>query len=130
MNKIILIGNLTKDPELTQTSNGISVCKFTLAVSRKYQNADGEKETDFINCVAWRNLADTIEKFVKKGSKIGVIGSMQTRSYEAQDGTKRYVTEVVADEIEFLSTKDKAESEKPKTEQTTMSVIPDDDLPF
>lgn len=127
MNKIILIGNLTKDPELTSTNSGISVCRFTLAVSRKYKNADGEKETDFINCVAWRNLADTIERFVKKGSKIGVIGSMQTRSYEAQDGTKRYVTEVVADEIEFLSTKDKAEPEKPKTEQTTMS---DDDLPF
>ena len=102
MNKVILIGNLTKDPELTTTTSGISVCRFTVAVSRRFTNSEGERETDFINIVVWRNLADNCHKFLRKGSKAAVVGNIQTRSYDAQDGTKRYVTEVVAEEVEFV----------------------------
>lgn len=127
MNKIILIGNLTKDPEFTSTNSGVSVCKFTIAVQRKFKNADGERETDFINCVAWRELAEHISKYLKKGSKAGVAGSIQTRTYDATDGTKRYVTEVVADEVEFISTKEKKEEEQ---EVVKLEPIEKSDLPF
>ena len=105
MNKCILIGNLTKDPEISTTSNGVSVCRFTLAVTRRYSNSEGERDTDFINIVAWRSLADNCHKFIKKGSKVAVVGNIQSRSYDATDGTKRYVTEIVAEEVEFLTTK-------------------------
>ncbi len=105
MNKVILIGNLTKDPELTTTTSGISVCRFTLAVSRRFTNSEGERETDFINIVVWRNAADNCHKFLRKGSKAAVVGNLQTRSYDAQDGTKRYVTEVVAEEVEFVGSR-------------------------
>lgn len=105
MNKVILIGNLTKDPELTTTTSGTSVCRFTLAVSRRFTNSEGERKTDFINIVAFKNLADNCHKFLKKGSKAAVVGNIQTRSYDAQDGTKRYVTEVVAEEVEFIDAK-------------------------
>ena len=105
MNKVILIGNLTRDPELTTTTSGISVCRFSLAVSRRFTNSEGERETDFINIVVWRNLADNCHKFLRKGSKAAVVGNLQTRSYDAQDGTKRYVTEVVAEEVEFVGAK-------------------------
>ena len=108
MNKVILIGNLTKDPEITTTNNGVSVCRFTLAISRRFANAEGERETDFINIVVWRTLADNCHKFLKKGSKTAVVGNLQTRSYDANDGTKRYITEVVAEEVEFISTKSDA----------------------
>ena len=87
MNKVILIGNLTKDPELSTTTSGISVCRFTVAVSRRFTNSEGERETDFINIVVWRNLADNCHKFLRKGSKAAVIGNIQTRSYDAQAGT-------------------------------------------
>ena len=103
MNKAFLVGNLTRDPELTTTANGISVCRFTIAVSRRFSNSEGEREADFLNCIAWRGLADNVAKYVKKGKKVCVVGSIQTRSYDAQDGSKRYITEVVADDVEFLS---------------------------
>lgn len=137
MNKVILLGRLVKDPELATTTNGVSNCKFTLAVTRKYKNQNGETETDFLNCVCWRTLAENVNKFMKKGSQVVVIGSVQTRTYDAQDGTKRYVTEIMADEVEFVSS--------PKTEggvQATQTVaqklneqqklipISDEDLPF
>jgi single-strand DNA-binding protein len=105
MNKVMLIGNLTKDPELATTTSGISVCKFSLAVGREYKNAEGEYETDFFNIVVWRIAAENCNKYLKKGSKVAVLGSIQNRSYDAQDGTKRYVTDIVADKVEFLSTK-------------------------
>ncbi|MDR3216264.1 MAG: single-stranded DNA-binding protein [Clostridiaceae bacterium] len=104
MNKVFLIGNLTKDPELTTTGNGIQLCKFTLAVSRRFSR-DGQRETDFLNIVVWRNQAENCAKYLKKGSKAAISGSIQTRSYDAADGTKRYVTEIAADEVQFLSTK-------------------------
>ncbi len=132
MNKVILIGNLTKDPELTTTNNGISVCKFSLAVSRRFVGASGEREADFLNIVVWRGQAENCHKYLKKGSKCGVVGSIQSRSYDAQDGTKKYITEIVADEVEFLSTKPGADSASAtKSEEVTeLKPIDDDSLPF
>ena len=133
MNKVILIGNLTKDPEITTSTNGVSVCRFSIAVSRRFANADGNRDTDFLNIVVWRGLADNCHKFLKKGSKVGVVGSLQTRSYDATDGSKRYVTEIVADEVEFLSTKgaDGAGAvNAPSEEVSKLQPIDDNDLPF
>ena len=131
MNKCILIGNLTKDPEITTTSNGVSVCRFTLAVTRRFANSEGERDTDFINIVAWRALADNCHKFIKKGSKVAVVGNIQSRSYDATDGTKRYVTEIVAEEVEFLNTRTQ-DGQVPdrKDEVTKLEPIDDDSLPF
>lgn len=117
MNKCIFIGNLSKDIELTTTPNGVSVARFTIAVSRRFANADGEREADFINCVAWRNQAENLAKYCGKGDKIAVVGALQNRSYEAQDGTKRHITEIIADEVEFISKKNNGENSgdnKPK----------------
>lgn len=122
MNKVILIGNLTKEVELTKTTTNISVARMTVAVKRKFKNANGENETDFINVVAWRNVADNCAKYLKKGSKVAVVGNIQSRSYDATDGTKRYVTEVMAEEIEFLITK--------KDEKVEAEEIIDEGLPF
>ena len=125
MQKFICIGNLTKDPELITTNSGISVCRFTLAVSRSYTNSSGERDTDFLNIVVWRTLGENCHKYLKKGCKCCVVGQVQTRSYEAQDGTKKYITEIVAEEVEFLSTAPKKESE-----QVEMIEVNDDSLPF
>lgn len=105
MNKVILIGNLTKDPEMRTTSSGIAVTRFTVAVSRTYQTENGERETDFINCVAWRRQAENIAKYCRKGTKVAVEGRIQTGSYDAQDGSKRYTTDIVCDNCTFLSSK-------------------------
>ena len=132
MNKCILVGNLARDPELTTTSNGVAVCRFSIAVYRRYANSDGERETDFLNIVVWRNLGENCHKFLKKGSKVGIVGNIQSRSYDATDGTKRYVTEIVAEEVEFLSTKTQ-DSEQPKSsneEVSKLQPIDDDGLPF
>ena len=136
MVKVWLTGNLTKDPELTKTANGISVCKFSVAVQRKYANSDGEKEVDFLNIVAWRGLADNCNKYLRKGNKCGVVGSIQTRSYNATDGTKKYLTEIIAEEIEFLSPKteneNKPQTESQKRQEVMKDFTPIDDsqLPF
>jgi len=102
MNKVVLVGRLTKDMELKYTAKGTAVASFTLAIDRRFKSQTGEKETDFINCVVWGAVGETASKYVGKGSQIGVAGRIQTRSYEAKDGGKRYVTEVVAEEIEFM----------------------------
>lgn len=133
MNKVILIGNLTKDPELSTTTSGISVCRFTLAVSRRFVSANGERETDFINIVVWRGQAENCHKYLKKGSKCGVVGAIQTRNYDAQDGSKRYVTEIVADEVEFISSsrgQDGQVKEAQVEDVTELKPIDDDSLPF
>lgn len=132
MNKAILIGNLTKDPELTTTNNGISVCKFSLAVSRRFVGASGERETDFLNIVVWRGQAENCHKYLKKGSKCAVVGTIQSRSYDAQDGTKRYITEIVAEEVEFLSSKNSGDTSAAiKNEEVAeLKPIDDDSLPF
>ena len=98
----MLIGRLTRDPELTTTGSGVSLCRFSIAVNRAYRNQNGEYDADFINIVAWRGLADTCSKWLTKGRMVAVCGSIQSRSYEV-DGQKRYSTEVVADDVEFLS---------------------------
>lgn len=98
MNKVFLIGNLVKDPEMKTTAIGVSVCRFCIAVDRPYKK-DGKTETDFINIVSWSGVADNVNKYLKKGDKCAVIGTMQNRSYDAQDGTKRHITEVVADNV-------------------------------
>lgn len=105
MNKVILIGRLTKDPEMRTTGNGLTVTTFTLAVNRPFADQNGERTADFINCVAWRKQAENIAKYCTKGTQVAAEGRIQTRSYDANDGSKRYVTEVVCDNVTFLSAK-------------------------
>ena len=105
MNKAILMGRLTRDPELRMTSNNVSVCTFTLAVDRNYRNRDGDRLTDFIPIVVWRQQADFVSKYFSKGQRMLVVGSIQPRSYEDQSGQKRYVTEVIAEEVYFADSK-------------------------
>lgn len=137
MNKVLLIGNLTKDPELSTTTNGVSLCKFTLAVPRKYTSNSGEREADFLPIVVWRGQADNCYKYLKKGSKCSVTGTIQTRVYDTPDGSRRYMTEIVAEEVEFISTKNVGgddmieEEEKPATSVVNkFDPIDDDNLPF
>lgn len=103
MNKVFLIGNLTRDPEMRSTQSGVPVCNFSIAVNRRFKNANGEQETDFLNVIAWRQLAELCSKYLAKGRKVAVTGSIQTRQYEAKDGSKRTAWDIVADEVEFLS---------------------------
>ena len=104
MNKVYLIGNLTRDPEMRSTQAGIPVCNFSIAVNRRFKNAQtGQQETDFFNIVAWRQLAELCSRYLAKGRKVAVSGSIQTRTYEAQDGSKRSAFDIVADEVEFLN---------------------------
>ncbi len=103
MNKVFLIGNLTKAPEMRSTQSGVSVCNFTIAVNRRFKNANGQQETDYLNIIAWRQLAELCSKYLAKGRKVAVTGSIQTRTYEAKDGSKRTAWNIVADEVEFLS---------------------------
>ena len=106
MNKAILIGNLANDPESRTTSSGIAQCTFRLAVQRRFANQQGVREADFLTIVCWRQTAELCSRYLSKGRKVAVEGSIQTRSYDAQDGTKRYVTEIVADNVEFLSSRE------------------------
>lgn len=104
MNKTVLIGRLTKDPELKYSTSGQAITRFTLATDRSYKK-EGQQEADFINCVAFAKRAEAIANFVKKGHLFGIIGHIQTGSYDAQDGTKRYTTDVIVDEMQFLQPK-------------------------
>lgn len=104
MNKVFLIGNLTRDPEMRSTQSGVAVCNFSIAVNRRFRNPQtGQQETDFLNVVAWRQLAELCSKYLAKGRKVAVTGSIQTRTYEAKDGSKRTTWDIVADEVEFLT---------------------------
>lgn len=103
MNKIFLIGNLTRDPELRTTGSGTSVCTFSIAVNRRFSNQAGERVTDFFNIVAWRALGENCAKYLAKGRKVAVCGELQSRNYDDKDGNKRYVTEIIADDVEFLT---------------------------
>ena len=128
MNKVMLIGRLSNEPEYRKTQNGISHCTFRVAVQRQFANSEGKRESDFFTCVAWRQSADFVNNYIRKGGRVAVEGSLQNRSYDAQDGTKRYVTEVVCDRVESL------ESRKDNAEQTQtnngFTEIDDADLPF
>ena len=128
MNSVQLIGRLTKDPEIRTTQNGIKCALFTLAVDRPRLTKDGNREADFISCVAWRGTAEFAEKWLTKGMKIAAQGSVQTRSYE-KDGAKRFVTEILCDRLEFVESKGNAEPAPAKNEGFT-EVDPSDELPF
>ncbi|EOB4310375.1 single-stranded DNA-binding protein [Listeria monocytogenes] len=105
MNRVVLVGRLTKDPDLRYTPAGVAVATFTLAVNRTFTNQNGEREADFINCVVWRKPAENVANFLKKGSMAGVDGRVQTRNYEDSDGKRVFVTEVVAESVQFLEPK-------------------------
>ncbi|EHZ5925972.1 single-stranded DNA-binding protein [Listeria monocytogenes] len=105
MNRVVLVGRLTKDPDLRYTPAGAAVATFTLAVNRPFKNGQGEQEADFINCVVWRKPAENVANFLKKGSMAGVDGRVQTRNYEDKDGKRVFVTEVVAESVQFLEPK-------------------------
>jgi single-strand DNA-binding protein len=136
MNKIFLIGNLAKDPELSTTASGVSVCKFSLAVNRQYENSEGVREADFFSVIVWRQQAENCNKFLKKGNKIGLLGAMQNRSYEDQSGDKRYIWEVIAENVEFLTPKGSAAGapelppEKGGYKPADLKPADDADLPF
>lgn len=103
LNKVIMIGRLTKDPELRYTPNGVAVCQFTLAVDRPFANQNGERGADFIPVVAWKKVAENCANYLKKGSQVAVDGRIQTRNYENNEGRKVYVTEVIAESVQFLT---------------------------
>lgn len=105
MNKVILIGNLAADPESRTTQSGVSQCTLRIAVQRRFAGPDGKRESDFFNVICWRQTADFCTRYLSKGRRIAVEGSLQTRSYDAQDGSKRFVTEVIADSVEFCDSK-------------------------
>lgn len=111
MNKVFLIGRITKDPEVKQTPSNLHVCAFTVAVDRKFKDNAGNKQTDFINCVAWRQLADLLGNYFHKGSKIGITGTLQTRSYKDNSGNNRTVTDVIVEDIDFLDPKQQKQEE-------------------
>ena len=135
LNRIVLIGRLTKDPELRYTGTGIAVVSFSLAVDRAFKSASGEREADFINVVAWRGLAENCSNYLSKGKLAAVDGRLQIRSYDAKDGTKRTVAEVVAEDVRFLSPKDGSAAPLPSAPAGDSYVAPaydepTDDLPL
>lgn len=138
MNKVFLIGNLTRDPELTETSGGLQICRFTLAVKRGYRNGDGEYATDFFNCVAWRGLGENIARYARKGNKLAVSGSIELRNYEDSQGGKKTAVDIVVQDTEFLTPRqsdsnDEAGRDVPRgsgRKPTLQSFDDDSDIPF
>lgn len=130
MNKVFLIGNLTRDPELTKTPSGVAACRFSIAVQRNYVGEDGERQTDFFNCTAWRGLGETIAQYCSKGKKVAVVGSVQLRNYEYNNGIKRTAVDVIVNDVEFLSPK-AADEAAPAAKKPTLQPCDDDsDIPF
>ena len=140
MNKVFLIGNMTRDPELTETASGVAVCHFAIAVNRNYTGQDGERQTDFFNCTAWRGQAETIARFCKKGHKVAVTGSIQMRNYEDNQGVKRTAVDIIVQDCEFLTPKangdsfddvaDAPRASAPKKKPTLQAMDDDSDIPF
>lgn len=139
MNKCILIGRLANDPETMTTKSGISKCTFRLAIPRRFVNEKGEREADFIQIVAWRTTADLCARYLAKGRQAAVEGTIQTRSYDAQDGTKRYITEVIAEQVQFLGSREEGAQGRADggiVEQARRTFgekfveVDDDELPF
>ena len=126
MNQVTIIGNLTKAPDMRQTTSGKTVCSLTIAVNRRYKGADGKTTADFFSVQAWEKLAELCARYLDKGSKVFISGELRNRSYEAKDGSKRTVTEIIANEIEFLSPK--SGSVTPPVEEWEQ--VEDSDLPF
>ncbi len=125
MNKVFLIGRLTRDPELRYTSSNLPVATFSLAVNRNFTSQSGERETDFINIVVWRKQAENIKNYLTQGSQVAVDGRIQTRTYDGEDGKKRYITEVIADNVQFLDTKGSRENANASTSDVTPSDFSD-----
>ena len=142
INRVILVGRLTRDPELRRTTSGTSVCSFTVAVDNRQKNPDGTKSTSFINCTVFQQTADNMTKFLRKGSLVGIDGRLSQRSFVRQDGTKGSVIEVICDSVQFLEPKAQNatlesvefESDIPAGSDVEKNVetldLPDDDLPF
>ena len=138
MNRVIITGNLTHDPELRTTASGVSTCSFRVAVNRRFKDKDGNATTDFIQVVTWRKTAELCADYLGKGKKVLVIGELQNRSYETKDGTKKTVTEIVADEVEFLSPKSdgnensgrRGRNKQSEPDMDGFMDISDDELPF
>lgn len=142
LNRVVLVGRLTKDPDLRYTPSGVAVATFTLAVNRTFTNQNGEREADYLNCVIWRKQAENVANFLKKGSLAGVDGRLQSRSYEDQSGKRVYVTEVVAESVQFLEPKGQVNNQNSNPANNTQQDsdpfandgkpinISDDDLPF
>ena len=144
MNKVFLIGNLTRDPEVSETSGGVSVCHFSIAVNRSYTSSDGERQTDFFNVTAWRGLADTDGRYARKGNKVAVSGSIQMRTYEDNQGIKRTAVDVIAQDVEFLTPRSSSnqgddfydspppsQNSAPARKKPTLQSFDDDgDIPF
>lgn len=131
MNRVILIGNVASDPESRTTQSGVAQCSFRLAVQRRFKNANGEREADFLPIVCWRQTAEFAQKYLAKGRKVAVEGSIQTRSYDAQGGSKRYVTEVIADNVEAVGGREEG-ARKPESAQQNrgFTEVDEDELPF
>lgn len=128
MQRFICVGNLSKDPETGETPSGVSVCRFSIAINRDFTKEDGARDVDFFNVIAWRNIGENCGKYLKKGSKVAIVGKLQNRSYEANDGTKRNVTEIIAEQVEFLTPKQSEEPKKPAMCELKQEEM--DDLPF
>ena len=140
MNKVFLIGNLTRDPEFRETPSGVPMCRFTIAVNRNYKNADGERQTDFFNCTAWRVTAETISRYTKKGNKVAVTGSIELRDYEDNQGARRTAVDVIVQDCEMLTPRDNSNSfddvaeaprqSAPKKKPMLQAMDDDSDIPF
>ena len=145
INRVVLTGRLTRNPELKTTQNGLSVASFTLAVNRQFTDSQGKREADFINCVIWRKSAENLCKFTHKGSLIGIDGRIQTRSYDNKDGQRVYITEVVVDSFSLLESKNESQANNQSSNNSNANAatepdpfagasdsisIGDDDLPF
>lgn len=137
INNVVLVGRIVREPELRYTPQNTAVATFTLAVNRRFKNAQGEREADFINCVIWRQPAENLANWAKKGALVGITGSIQVRNYENKEGQRVYVTEVLADNFQMLeSNSNKTEKGKTKSNQDkdpfagSPMEVSDDDLPF
>ena len=129
LNRVILVGRITKSPELKSTQSNVNFVNFTLAVNRQFADANGERQADFLSCVVWRNQAENVAKYVHKGDLLGIDGRLQTRSYEV-DGQTRYITEIVCDSVQFLETKKTVVLENVDTKPEVEIPSGDDTLPF
>ena len=137
MNKVILTGNLATEPEYRQTENGVSRAQFRLAVQRKYKNPEGKYDVDFLTVVCWRGLAEMVTRYMRKGERCGVVGTIQTRAYQDRNNTKHTLTEIIADEVEFLSTKKENAGQAQENAagftappREAYEEVEDDELPF
>ncbi len=139
MNKVFLIGNLTRDPELSETQSGVSVCRFGIAVNRRSGSSDGERKADFYKVTAWRGLGETVARYAKKGNKVAVLGNIELRTYEDRDGVERTSVDVIAQDVEFLTPRGAQEdmgdysapaTHSEKKKPSLQSFDDDSDIPF